>query len=77
MVESDLIVLIPTRGRPDNAVALEQAFVDTNTTAKRFYIVDFTDETRKEYTYKLPVESVIMVHNETGGMAYPLNCIYG
>ena len=48
MVESDLIVIIPTRGRPDNAVALEQAFVDTNTTAKRVYVVDFSDELRKE-----------------------------
>ena len=73
MVESDLIVIIPTRGRPDNAVALEQAFVDTNTTAKRVYVVDFNDELRKEYSYKLPVESVIMIHNETKGMAYPLN----
>lgn len=75
MVESDLVVLIPTRGRPDNAVALEQAFVDTNTKAKRFYIVDFNDETRSQYSWKLPVESVIMIHNETGGMAYPLNYI--
>ena len=75
MVESDLVVLIPTRGRPDNAVALEQAFVDTNTKAVRFYIVDFNDETRSQYSWKLPVESVIMIHNETGGMAYPLNYI--
>ena len=75
MVESDLVVLIPTRGRPDNAVALEQAFVDTNTKAARFYIVDFNDETRSQYSWKLPVESVIMIHNETGGMAYPLNYI--
>lgn len=75
MVDSDLIVLIPTRGRPDNAVALEQAFVDTNTKAVRFYIVDFNDETRSQYSRKLPVESVIMIHNETGGMAYPLNYI--
>lgn len=75
MVESDLVVLIPTRGRPDNALALEQAFVDTNTKAKRFYIVDFNDETRSQYSWKLPVESVIMIHNETGGMAYPLNYI--
>lgn len=73
MTETDLVVLIPTRGRPDNAVALEQAFVDTNTTAKRFYIVDFSDETRSEYSWKLPLESVIMIHNETKGMAYPLN----
>ena len=73
MVESDLVVLIPTRGRPDNAVALEQAFVDTNTTAKRVYVVDFSDETRSEYSWKLPLESVIMIHNETKGMAYPLN----
>lgn len=73
MVESDLIVLIPSRGRPDNAVALEQAFVDTNTKAKRFYIVDFSDETHKEYFDKLPKESVIPIHNETSGMAYPLN----
>jgi len=75
MVESDLVVLIPTRGRPDNAIALEQAFVETNTKAARFYIVDFNDETRSEYSWKLPVESVIMIHNETGGMAYPLNYI--
>lgn len=75
MVESDLVVLIPTRGRPDNALALEQAFVDTNTKTKRFYIVDFNDETRSQYSWKLPVESVIMIHNETGGMAYPLNYI--
>jgi len=75
MVESDLVVLIPTRGRPDNAIALEQAFVETNTKAARFYIVDFNDETRSEYSWKLPVESIIMIHNETGGMAYPLNYI--
>ena len=75
MVQSDLIVIIPTRGRPDNAVALEQAFVDTNTTAKRVYVVDFSDELRKEYSYKLPIESVIMIHNETKGMAYPLNYV--
>jgi len=75
MVQSDLVVLIPTRGRPDNAVALEKAFVDTNTKAVRFYIVDFNDETRSQYSWKLPVESVIMIHNETGGMAYPLNNI--
>ena len=75
MVESDLVVLIPTRGRPDNAVALEKAFVETNTKAARFYIVDFNDETRSQYSWKLPVESVIMIHNETGGMAYPLNYI--
>jgi len=73
MVKTDLIVIIPTRGRPDNAVALEQAFVDTNTTAKRVYVVDFSDETRNEYSLKLPLESVIMIHNETKGMAYPLN----
>ena len=75
MVESDLVVLIPTRGRPDNAVALEKAFVETNTKAARFYIVDFNDETRSQYSWKLPVESVIMIHNETGGMAYPLNYV--
>jgi len=73
MVESDLIVIIPTRGRPDNAVALEQAFVDTNTTAKRVYVVDFSDETRSEYAKKLSLESLIMIHNNTKGMAYPLN----
>jgi len=73
MVESDLVVLIPPRGRSDNAVALEKAFVETNTKAKRFYIVDFNDETRSQYSWKLPFESVIMIHNETGGMAYPLN----
>jgi len=75
MTETDLLVLIPTRGRPDNAVALEQAFIDTNTKAKRFYIVDFSDETRSEYSRKLPLESVIMIHNNTRGMAYPLNFI--
>jgi len=75
MVKTDLIVIIPTRGRPDNAVALEQAFVDTNTTAKRVYVVDFSDETRSEYSWKLPLESVIMIHNETKGMAYPLNYV--
>ena len=73
MVETDLLILIPTRGRPDNAVALEQAFVDTDTQSRRIYIVDFSDETRSEYSWKLPRESVMMVHNTTGGMAFPLN----
>lgn len=75
MIESDLLVVIPTRGRPDNAAALEQAFIETNTKAKRLYVVDFNDKTRSEYSWKLPVESVVMIHNETGGMAYPLNYI--
>lgn len=73
MAETDLVILVASRGRPTNAVALEQAFMDTKTEAKRFYIVDFSDETRSEYARRLPRESVIMIHNTTGGMAYPLN----
>ena len=73
MAETDLLILIASRGRPHNAIELEQAFVDTQTEAKRLYIVDFSDETRSEYARNLPIESVIMGHNTTGGMAHPLN----
>lgn len=67
-----MCVVVPSRGRPENAERLAQAFKDTNTEADLYVIIDNDDPKWDEYakseTYKkLPAD------NKTGGCAKSLN----
>jgi len=67
-----MCVVVPSRGRPENAERLAQAFKDTNTEADLYVIIDNDDPKWDEYAKsenykKLPAE------NKTGGCAKSLN----
>jgi glycosyltransferase involved in cell wall biosynthesis len=67
-----MCVVVPSRGRPENADRLAKAFIDTNTEADLYFIVDNDDPRWVEYTnhdrYK-----VLPADNKTGGCAASLN----
>lgn len=67
-----MCVVVPSRGRPENADRLAKAFIDTNTEADLYFIVDNDDPRWVEYTnhdrYK-----VLPADNKTGGCANSLN----
>jgi hypothetical protein len=50
---TDLVVIVPSRGRPDAAVELAQAFADTEATAHLVFAVDEDDSTRFSYAEAL------------------------
>jgi len=67
-----MCVVVPSRGRPENAERLAQAFKDTNTEADLYVIIDNDDPKWNEYAKsenykKLPAD------NKTGGCAKSLN----
>jgi hypothetical protein len=61
---ADLVVIVPSRGRPEAAAALIQAFGATRTTAQLVFAIDEDDPRREEY-YALagPPQSTV----DTGG----------
>jgi hypothetical protein len=67
-----LLVLCPTRGRPDKAKEAFDSFISTKSmgTSAMLFIVDYDDPAREEYRAALPVASY---EHEGGGMGPPLN----
>ena len=67
-----MCVVVPSRGRPENADRLAKAFIDTNTEADLYFVVDNDDPRWDDYTrhdnYK-----VLPADNKTGGCAASLN----
>jgi hypothetical protein len=68
---SRLVVLVPTRGRPENIVELLQAFKDTNAEANIVIVCDEDDPKLEEY--KATGASGLVYPREGKGMAKPLN----
>jgi len=66
-----LVVLVPTRGRPENIVELAKAFEDTKATAKLVIVCDEDDPKLEEY--KATGASGLVYPREGKGMAKPLN----
>lgn len=67
----DLVVIVPTRGRPHNALALKEAFYDTEANSDLVFVVDFDDPMIEEYQ-NLPID-ILTYEREGKGMAAPLN----
>lgn len=61
----ELVVIVPSRGRPEKARAFVQAFADTRTVAHLVFAIDEDDPTRDEYAALLgePVSAI-----DTGGL---------
>lgn len=51
---ADLVVIVPSRGRPHAAAELLEAFRDTRTTARLVFALDEDDPTRGEYAKVVP-----------------------
>jgi len=68
---SRLVVLVPTRGRPENIVELLQAFKDTNAEANLVIVCDEDDPKLEEY--KATGANGLVYPREGKGMAKPLN----
>lgn len=76
---SDLVVIVPSRGRPQSAVELAEAFVETCAADTRLVlVVDMDDPTAEQYR-PLPMRhanvAVAYTVNRDGTMVYALNNI--
>jgi hypothetical protein len=61
---ADLVVIVPSRGRPQAAAELIEAFRDTRTTAHLVFAIDEDDPARDEYAKVIPTASATI---DTGG----------
>jgi hypothetical protein len=70
----DLVVIIPSRSRPENIHEVVKSFDETKTTSDLFVVVDEDDPKLEDYFALLEKEvNIIRVKPEGKGMARPLN----
>lgn len=69
----DLVIITPSRGRPENIRALIESMKETETTADLCVVVDSDDEKLKEYQAIQGVAYLLTFAREGKGMAKPLN----
>jgi len=67
-----MCVVVPSRGRPENANRLAKAFIDTNASADLYIVVDNDDPKWNEYA-KNESYTMLPADNKTGGCAASLN----
>jgi glycosyltransferase involved in cell wall biosynthesis len=67
-----MCVVVPSRGRPENADRLAKAFIDTNAEADLYIVIDNDDPKWNEYA-KNESFTVLPADNKTGGCAASLN----
>jgi hypothetical protein len=67
-----MCVVVPSRGRPENAARLAQAFIDTQTEADLYFIIDNDDPKWNEYAKNESIKC-LPADNKTGGCANSLN----
>lgn len=67
-----MCVVVPSRGRPENAARLAQAFIDTQTEADLYFIIDNDDPKWNEYAKNENIKC-LPADNKTGGCANSLN----
>jgi len=70
---SNLIVIVPSRGRPGNIKELAQAFADTKASAELLVVLDDDDPTLNDYLSLEGDFSFLTLPREGRGMAKPLN----
>jgi glycosyltransferase involved in cell wall biosynthesis len=67
-----MCVVVPSRGRPENADRLAKAFINTNADADLYIVVDNDDPKWNEYA-KNESYTMLPADNKTGGCAASLN----
>lgn len=74
--EYDLTVYVPTKGRPDNAKRLQEAFYETTVLGSRVvFILSYNDPQLSKYM-SLNLHDIIVVAPEKPGFVNPLNLGY-
>jgi hypothetical protein len=69
----EMIILVPTRGRPSNAVELLVAHEKLSTHSDILFVIDANDPEHDAYEFKVGKDRCITIENETRGMAFPIN----
>jgi hypothetical protein len=70
---NEMIILVPTRGRPRNAVELLAEHDSLSTYSEILFIIDANDPEHDAYEYEVGKDKCMTIENETRGMAYPIN----
>ncbi len=61
----EMITLVPTRGRPQNAVELLACHDDLSSASRLLFIVDYDDPKADEYVFELGDDYVITCNNDS------------
>jgi len=69
----EMIILVPTRGRPSNAVELLAEHYKLSTHSDILFIIDANDPEHDQYEFEVGAHKCMTIENETRGMAYPIN----
>jgi len=69
----EMIILVPTRGRPSNAVELLAEHDKLSTHSDILFIIDANDPEHDQYEFEVGAHKCMTIENETRGMAYPIN----
>jgi hypothetical protein len=69
----EMIILVPTRGRPSNAVELLAEHDKLSTHSDILFIIDANDPEHDQYQFEVGADKCMTIENETRGMAYPIN----
>ena len=67
------LILVPTRGRPHNAIEVLKCHKEFSCRSDLLFIVDTDDEELINYRSAVGVENIVEIENKTRGMAYPVN----
>jgi len=70
---NEMIILVPTRGRPSNAVELLAEHDRLSTHSDILFVIDANDLEHDAYEYEVGADKCMTIQNETRGMAYPIN----
>jgi len=68
-----MIILVPTRGRPCNAVELLAEHEKLSTHSDILFVIDANDPEHDAYEFEVGADKCMTIENETRGMAYPIN----
>ena len=67
------LILVPTRGRPQNAIEVLKSHKEFSCKSDLLFVVDTDDDELIHYRSAVGLEHIVEVENNTRGMAYPLN----
>ena len=67
------LILVPTRGRPQNAIEVLKSHKEFSCKSDLLFVVDTDDDELINYRSAVGLEHIVEVENNTRGMAYPLN----
>lgn len=67
------LILVPTRGRPQNAIEVLKSHKEFSCKSDLLFVVDTDDDELINYRSAVGLEYIVEVENNTRGMAYPLN----